>query len=60
MLSQWKQRRDHVEAGTARHNDLNERIALSGRLITHFKQALADIHQYAPAASSTTEAEQYP
>eukprot|EP00971_Amphidinium_carterae_P254230 5047003-Amphidinium_carterae.1 len=60
MLSQWIRRRDLVEAGTARHNDLNERIALSKRLINLFKQALADIHQYAPAASSTIEAEQLP
>eukprot|EP00971_Amphidinium_carterae_P336662 6473159-Amphidinium_carterae.1 len=60
LMGQWIQRRDLVEAGSARHNDLNERIALSNRLINLFNQALAEIHQYAPAASSTTEAEQHP
>eukprot|EP00971_Amphidinium_carterae_P305804 6077364-Amphidinium_carterae.3 len=60
LLSQWTQRQGHVEAGSARHNDLTERIALSERLIRHFRQALADIHQYAPAVSSTTEAEHDP
>eukprot|EP00971_Amphidinium_carterae_P129808 2571084-Amphidinium_carterae.1 len=52
MLSEFTQRRDLVEAGTARYNDLNERVALASGLIHLYRQALARIHQYAPAAEA--------
>eukprot|EP00971_Amphidinium_carterae_P254544 5053389-Amphidinium_carterae.1 len=41
MLSEFTQKRDLVEAGTARYNDLNERVALTTGLIHLYRQALA-------------------
>eukprot|EP00971_Amphidinium_carterae_P034107 671418-Amphidinium_carterae.1 len=41
LLSEFTQSRDLVEAGTARHNDLNERVALATGLIHLYRQALA-------------------
>eukprot|EP00971_Amphidinium_carterae_P239652 4757771-Amphidinium_carterae.1 len=59
LLNEFTQKRDLVEAGSARHNDLNERIALTTGLIHLYNQALARIHQYAPAMSLTPEAEHH-
>eukprot|EP00971_Amphidinium_carterae_P260773 5173359-Amphidinium_carterae.2 len=57
MLNRWKVQRDHVEVDSTRYHDLGARIQMSEQVLSHLRQSLAQIHQYAPASSPTTEAE---
>eukprot|EP00971_Amphidinium_carterae_P349445 6491020-Amphidinium_carterae.4 len=57
MLNRWKVQRGHVEVDSARYHDLGARIQMSEQALSHLRQSLAQIHQYDPASSPTTEAE---